>query len=75
MKRAPTKLKIWQQNQGFTDAEAGAHFCTTRMTWMRWKAGEMVPSPNFMLRLFIEGVAEPNDFYDLPDLGVRQDAA
>lgn len=75
MKRAPRKLEIWQRQHGFTDAEAGAHFRTTRMTWLRWKRGEMVPSPNFMILLFVEGVAEPNDFYDLPENVTRRAAA
>jgi transcriptional regulator with XRE-family HTH domain len=75
MKRAPNKLRAWQREQGLTDAEAGARFGTTRMTWLRWKSGEMVPGPAFMIELYGERVAEPNDFYDLPDLAVDRNAA
>lgn len=75
MKRAPSKLKAWQREHGFTDAEAGAHFGVSRMTWMRWKSGEMVPGPAYMIELFVDRVAEPNDFYDLPDLRVVRKAA
>lgn len=75
MKRAPFKLKTWQREQGLTDADAGAFFGTTRMTWMRWKSGDMVPGPAFMIELFVQGVAEPNDFYDLPDFRVSKAAA
>lgn len=75
MKRAPSRLKVWQREQGLTDADAGAFFGTTRMTWMRWKNGDMIPGPAFMIELYLHGVAEPNDFYDLPDRLVTRKAA
>lgn len=75
MKRAPSKLKAWQREQGLTDAEAGAFFGVTRMTWMRWKAGTMIPGPAVMLELFTQAISEPNDFYDLPDLATTRKAA
>ena len=67
MKRAGSKLRAWQREQQLTDADAGAFFGTTRMTWLRWKNGEMIPGPAFMIELYVHGVAEPNDFYDLPE--------
>ena len=75
MKQATIKLGTWQRDQGLTDAEAGARPSTTRTTWPRWKNGEMIPGPQSMVRLFIAGVAEPNDFYDLPVMLLRQRAA
>ncbi len=77
MKRAPHKLAAWQRSNGFTDADAGAHFGTTRMTWIRWKAGDMIPGPAFMIELYreTEGEVQPNDFYDLPILAPMKVAA
>lgn len=75
MKRAPSKLRAWQRERGLTDAEAGAEFGTSRMTWMRWKSGEMIPGPAYMIELYRARAAEPNDFYDLPDLAVSRVAA
>lgn len=75
MKRAPVKLKAWQREQGLTDADAGAFFGVTRMTWMRWKSGTMIPGPGAMIEIYIQRIAEPNDFYDLPDLLVSKEAA
>lgn len=75
MKAAPGKLKQWQRERALTDAEAGAHFGTTRMTWLRWKNGEMIPGPAFMVELYVECVAQPNDFYDLPALRADRKAA
>lgn len=66
MKRASERLRDWREAQGLTQAEAGARFNTTRMTWHRWEAGEMLPNPAQLAALYREGVAEPNDFYDLP---------
>lgn len=75
MKRAPGKLKAWQREQGLTDADAGAFFGVTRMTWMRWKSGTMIPGPAAMIEIYAQRIAEPNDFYDLPDLRVSRHAA
>ena len=75
MKRAPSKLRAWQREHGLTDAEAGARFGVSRMSWLRWKGGEMIPGPAPMIELYLQAVAEPNDFYDLPARAVRQRAA
>lgn len=73
-KQAPTRLKRWRMANGLTHEAAGARFGTTRMTWLRWESGLAVPGPGFMIELYSEGVAEPNDFYDLPALRVGQSA-
>ena len=74
MKRSPMMLKLWQRQQGYSDTEAGAHFGVTRMTWLRWKNGA-VPGPLHMVALFSAGVAQPNDFYDLPETASQRKAA
>ncbi len=75
MKRAPMRLKLWRREHSLTEAEAGKRFGTTRMTWRRWESGQMVPAPAHMIALYAAGVAEPNDFYDLPELVVARRAA
>lgn len=65
MKRSPMMLRLWQREKGFSDQEAADYFEVSRMTWQRWKKG-IVPAPPHVVALFCEGVAQPNDFYDLP---------
>ncbi|NYT42300.1 hypothetical protein HZY97_16125 [Sphingomonas sp. R-74633] len=67
-------LRLWQRERGYSDTDAGAHFGVTRQTWLRWKGGA-VPGPAHMIELFRDGVAQPNDFYDLPELVAPRKAA
>lgn len=75
MKRATMRLKLFRREHGLTEAQAAAKFDTTRMTWRRWEGGKMVPGPAHMIALYAAGVAEPNDFYDLPELVPARKAA
>lgn len=77
MVRATHTLAEWQRSQGLNDTEAGAEFGVTRMTWLRWKAGAMVPGPAAMIELYrqSEGRIQPNDFYALPALTPMKVAA
>lgn len=74
MKRSPMMLRLWQREKGFSDSEAGEHFGVTRQTWLRWKGGA-VPGPAHMIQLYVDGVAQPNDFYELPELAVLRKVA
>lgn len=73
-KSAPQKLRQWRLRIGLSYDAAGERFGVSRQQWYRWETGENVPGAAAMIEIFREGIACPNDFYDLPDIRARNAA-
>ena len=70
------KLAQWRRSEDMTqEALANELGCTT-VTVARYEAGVRLPGPATMIELFVlsSGAVQPNDFYDLPALTVREAA-
>lgn len=71
------KLKDWRTGVGMTQAEAGERLGVTRFCWMAWESGRKMPRYAEMIAIYrlTDGEVTPNDFYALPLLARRKDAA
>lgn len=65
-KQSQSKLQKWRQTKGFTQGEAAGIIGASRQQWWRWENGLETPGPAYMIELHREGIASPNDFYELP---------
>lgn len=70
------KLKNWRRLHQLSQAAAAEMIGVARRTWHQWEQGVVIPGPSHMIELYslTKGDAQPNDFYELPDLSVRKAA-
>lgn len=69
-------LRKWRVSNGLTLEAAAEQVGTSRQVWSDWERGRRRPSQSLMIEIYTltGGNVVPNDFYDLPDIRVR-DAA
>ena len=74
---APSKLRQWRRERGFSQTQAVQAVGVVRRTWNIWENGNGKPDDIFMIRLYVltDGWITPNDFYDLPMLPRMKAAA
>lgn len=70
------KLAQWRRSQDMTQEALAIELGCTTVTVARYEAGARLPGPATMIELFIlsGGAVQPNDFYALPALDVREAA-
>jgi transcriptional regulator with XRE-family HTH domain len=69
-------LRQWRGQHDLSQEDAAGKVGVVRKTWHQWEAGDAIPKPEAMARLYLVtgGTVQPNDFYTLPAL-VAQRAA
>lgn len=70
------KLRNWRRQKGLTQAAAAEELGVARRTWHQWEQGAIIPGPGHMIELtLLTGFeVQPNDFYALPSLPIKQAA-
>jgi DNA-binding XRE family transcriptional regulator len=66
-KQSHSKMQAWRREHRLTQAAAANIVGATRQQWWRWENGTEVPGAAYLIELHREGIASPNDFYDLPE--------
>ncbi len=73
------KLAAWRKKRGWTQARLAAELGVTQpyVSTMERGVDPQIPGPALMIEVFVltGGAVQPNDFYDLPDLGALSRAA
>lgn len=68
----PKLLKAWRRSKQWTQDSAAEYFGVVPFTYLRWEQGKRRPGAAAIVRMWAEGIAEPNAWFERPEYVPQQ---